>query len=486
MRTTFSGIEIARRALQAQQRSLDVVGHNVANANTPGYARQVAVHTASNPYSAPALQHNMANGQIGTGVQISQVTRMRDQFIETRLRQENHNYGYWKSMQEGLSQIELIFNEPSENNIHHALDMYWDSLQQVSKDPENESIRTVVLQRASVVAETIRHSRSQLGRLRDNMNGLVNVKVDEINSLAERIAQLNEQIGKVSSSGNNPNDLLDKRDELLQRLSEITNIEVMEDSTNMVMVSIGGATLVQRNQTTPLTVKVSNEGIIPQYERQEVVWSGMGTPVEITAGELGGILLFRDQEVQGFIEQLNDWTADLINAVNHIHQQGYSLNDLPGTVFFVAEQPEDQGAIDLDDDPSLTIRLNIASPRDIAASAHQIAGETVIGNGEIALELASLRYNPTRDRGITLADQFNSIISSLGVKSQEAQIMLDNEDVLVNHLKNLRESVSGVSLDEEMADMIRFQHSYSAAARIMTVMDEALDTIINRLGMVGR
>lgn len=486
MRTTFSGIEIARRALQAQQRSLDIVGHNVANANTPGYARQKAIHTASQPYPSPQLGNNPHNGQMGTGVQISQVTRMRDEFVEMRLRQENHNHGYWQSMQDGLEQVELIFNEPSENNIHHALDMYWDSMQQVSKHPDNESVRAVVLQRAEVLVETVRHARSQLGRLRDNMNSVVSIKVNEINSLADRVAQLNDQIGKVTSSGNNPNDLLDKRDELLQRLSEITNIEVVEDQTRMVMVSVGGTTLVQRNQVSPLSVKLSNEDVNPKYDRVEVIWPGIEIPANITGGELGGILHFRDEEMQGFIQDLNQWTADVFNTVNAMHRKGYTLNDQQGEDFFAIAGGQNGQLIGPNDDASQSIRLRVPSARDIAASSHQLDGKTVVGNGEIALEIAGLRYNAIAEGGTTLADSFNSIISRLGVKAQESRVMLDNGGILVNHLQGLRESVSGVSLDEEMADMIRFQHAYTAAARIMTMMDETLDVIINRLGTMGR
>lgn len=490
MRTTFSGIETARRALQAQQRSLDIVGHNVANANTPGYSRQVAVHSTSQPYPVPQLTHNPSVGMIGTGVEISQITRMRDQFVEMRLRQENHSSGYWQALKDGLTQVELIFNEPSENGINHALNMYWDSLSELSRSPDSEASRTVVLQTAQALAETIRHVRTQLGKQRDNMNTVAGIKVSEINTIAEQIAELNGQIAKVTAAGYQANDLLDKRDELLQGLSKITNIEVVEGESQQITVSISGATLVDRTRTYSLeTVKNYDAG----YERVELRWEGSNSPVEVTGGELHGTLVFRDGSpdfpgVQGYIEQLNEWTSDFINSVNEIHREGWDLNGDPGLDFFVIDTLGSGtiGTVSKDHDPSLLIRTNFSDPALIAASSEIIGGDVVQGNGNIALKLASLRHTSYPDGSPKLSDSFNSIIAGLGVRTMEANVMVENGIVLGDHLERLRESVSGVSLDEEMADMIKFQHAYVAAARVMTVMDEALDTIINRMGAVGR
>ena len=272
MRATFSGIEIARRALQAQQLSLDTVGQNIANANTPGYSRQVAVHTASRPYPVPQFTHNPINGMLGTGVEIARLSRMRDEFIEMRLRQEQHNLNYWEMISDGLEQVELIYNEPSENGIHHALELFWDAWQELSINPHSEAVRSVVLQRGEVVASAINHVRYQLGKLRDNYNDLVAVKVDEINSYAERIAELNRDIVKVIASGYQPNDLMDQRDQLLQELSEIANIEVVVDKFGAVSVSISGATLVQRTEVFKLDVRPAATASVPPYDRVEVIW----------------------------------------------------------------------------------------------------------------------------------------------------------------------------------------------------------------------
>ncbi|NLM68829.1 MAG: flagellar hook-associated protein FlgK [Firmicutes bacterium] len=484
MRTTFSGIEIARRALQAQQLSLDTVGQNIANANTRGYSRQVAVHTASQPYPIPQFTHNPVNGMLGTGVEVAQITRMRDEFIEMRLRQEKHNVNYWQTISDGLEQVELIFNEPSDNGIHYALELYLDSLQDLSINPENEAVRSVVLQRAEVLAEAVQHVRFQLGKLRDNMNGLVSIKVNEINSYAERIAELNRQIVKVNAAGYQPNDLMDQRDQLLQELSELTNIEVVADEYGAVSVSISGATLVQRTEVFKLKVVSSNEPIIPQYDRVEVVWEGANSKAEFNRGELAGILKFRDEYIQDYIYELNKWTADFMNTVNSIHMQGYDLDGNTGNSFFVTA--DGSWNVSPDDDPSLSISVGLNNAREIAASSKLENGAAVIGNGEIALALAQLRNMPISGSENTIGQAFNAIIAKIGVNALEGTSMVKNGEALTNHLENMRESVSGVNLDEEMADMIRFQHAYASAARFMTTMDEVLDVIVNRLGLFGR
>lgn len=490
MRTTFSGIEIARRAVTAQQRSLDTVGHNVANVNTPGYSRQRAIHTAANPFPMPSLAHTPSSGQMGVGVKVAEVVQMRDAFAETRLRQELHNLGYWERLEGGLSQVERIFNEPSENGIDNALDMYWNSLQDLSQNPEDEAVRNVVVQRAEVLTETIRYTYRRLHDLRSDTNHDVAIKVDAINAAASQIAALNGQIARIAATGNNPNDLLDKRTLLLEELSSLVDIGIVTDARQMVDVTIGGVSLVNGSDTRRLVAEptvVSGDGVNGSYTRNEILWaSASGTwKAEIQGGEIGGMLEFRDQRLEGYMSQLNQWAASLLASVNERHAEGYPHPDAPeGDLPFFVTHPAAGASADLE--TARNIRLN----PDLAANVWRMQASDVpgvVGNGGNALHMAQLRYERFADGSeSTLAESFNALISGLGVRTQEAKQMVETEEVLVNHLQNLKEATSGVNLDEEMADMIRFQHSYNAAARLMTAMDEALDVIINRLGLVGR
>ena len=507
MRTTFSGLSIALRALQAQQVSLDITGHNVANVNNPIYSRQTALHSATKPYPAPMMGYPPSSGQLGTGVEVSQINRMRDGFVDLRLRQQLHSKNYWATMEEGLKQVELFFNEPTENGIHYALDQFWDSLQDLSRESGVASVREVVVQRAQVLVESITGTRSHLQSLRENINGNIPLKVDEVNSLARRIADLNTQIGKISATGSLPNDLLDSRDAMLEELSQLVDIEVVQDQAGMIGVTIGGASLVHRGTSYAL-ITSGESSTEANYKRNEIKWAATGNTVNITSGEIAGLQRLRDVEIQASIDALDQWTRDFAREFNALHAQGYDLsgaggeeipeggypdNEYPDFRFFTFEDPDAEGG----HDPSmpfaaLNIRVNSVIASDVSKiRAGSIAGAQ--GNGENAIALANLRSQRVVKMGsgsestlITIGDAFNSIISKLGVDTQKAVRMNENDTNLELHLRNLKDSTSGVSLDEEMANMIRFQHAYSAAARVMTTMDEALDTIINRLGIVGR
>jgi len=511
MRTTFSGLAIALRALQAQQISLDITGHNVANANNPNYSRQTALHSATKPYPAPMMGYTPSSGQLGTGVEISQINRMRDGFVDLRLRQQLHSKNYWAAMEDGLRQVELFFNEPSENGIHYALDQFWDSLQDLSREPDFIAVREVVVQRAHVLVESIRGTRENLQSLRENINGNIPLKVDEVNSLARRIADLNVEIGKITATGSIPNDLLDARDGLVEELSHLVDIEVVQDYAGMIGVTIGGASLVHRGTSYGLTTTVGDES--DNYRKVEVIWAATGNKADIRAGEIGGLLDLRE-EITRVIGELDDWTLDFALEFNRRHAVGYDAKGNGGyTGTIDAENPAEEAVPrepfdfftfdNLDEGDTLDANLpyaalNIGVNKEIINDAGLIrAGlQPAAGNGENALRLASLRFTPIErlskkitgggDQDVTIGDSFNQIIADLGVKTQRAVRLNENDTNLELHLRNLKDSISGVSLDEEMANMIRFQHAYSAAARVMTAMDEALDTIINRLGIVGR
>lgn len=497
MRTTFSGISIALRALQAQQVSLDITGHNVANANNPNYSRQVALHAATKPFPMPMMGYTPSKGQLGTGVEVSQIVRMRDNFVDLRLRQQLQGRNFWETLEEGLRQVELFFNEPSDNGISHALDQLWDSLQDLSRDPELTSVREVVVQRAHVLVEAITGTREQLQRLSENLNDNIPIKVGEVNILAERLAALNVQLGKVSATGSMPNDLLDERDALLEELSQLVDIDVVQDYGNMVSVTIGGASLVHRGTAYKLAVARVPDEKWANYERNEIVWADTGSAAQISAGEIGAMLAMRDQingtdEMEGISAALDKWTLEFVQEFNRIHAQGYDLgghgnDDAPEAYFFVFADQSDLEKPDYDkvSFAALQVRVNPLIAENVSLiRASAVKG--VKGNGDNARELARLRHTPPKDKQTTIGDAFNAIIANIGVRTQEAIRMTENQVVLENHLRNLKESVSGVNLDEEMANMIRFQHAYSAAARMMTAVDETLDIIINRLGIVGR
>ncbi len=218
-----------------------------------------------------------------------------------------------------------FFNEPSENGIHHALDQFWDSLQDLSREPEFASVREVVVQRAQVLVESIGNTRGgQLQDLRENINRNIPLKISEINSLAARLADINVQIGKISATGSLPNDLMDTRDALLEDLSQLVDIEVVQDHAHMVGVTIGGASLVHRGTSYSMTTGGVTD-VAGNYTKNKIYWAATGNEVEISAGEVAGMLRLRDDEIQKALDDLDDWTRDFAETFNAIHAEGWDL-----------------------------------------------------------------------------------------------------------------------------------------------------------------
>ncbi len=477
MRSTFFGLEIGRRGLQAQQRALDVTGHNVANANTPGFTRQEAVLTTTTPFPVPALNRPWGAAQVGTGVEISEIRRLRDQFLDLQVRHENKTLGYWEARRDALRKVEVILNEPSDSGLRAVFEQFWQALEELSKNPESLAARSVVRQRGMALAETFNHMDRQLRELQEDLNSAVEVKVKEINSLGSQIAALNQQILKIEVTGARANDLRDKRDVLLDQLAKLVNFQAHEDNRGLVNINIGGRPLVQGEEFYGLKTESdpNNDGFL------KVLWEADGQPVQIEAGTLRGLIEMRDSFVREVRMKLDNLARALVTEVNSIHKNGYNLNGINNVNFF---------------DPAGVTAAMIAVDDKIEADLNNIAAASpnstpppdyYEGDGSNALKLAQLKQKPIDGLGgTTFEDYLRSAVGQLGVAAQEANRMVENQELLVSQLENNRQAVSGVSLDEEMVNMIRFQHAYNAAARVITTMDEMLDLIISRMGLVGR
>ena len=254
MRSTFAGLQLGLRALQAHQMGLSVTGHNIANANTEGYSRQRITLVPSNPYTAPSFNRPRTPGQMGTGVEVAEIKRVRDEFIEMQLRMESQTTGQWQVLMDGYEQIEMIFNEPSDTGISSSLTAFWKSWQQLSLTPADLAARAVVRQTGALLADGISHTYTQLHRYREEIDGAIGVKVNRINYLAQQIADLNKQIVAVTVSGDHPNDLLDARDLLVKELAQITNIQAVTDEELQIHISVSGSSLVQGSHVSTLAV----------------------------------------------------------------------------------------------------------------------------------------------------------------------------------------------------------------------------------------
>ena len=526
MRSTFSGLELARRALESQQTALDISGHNIANANTPGYTRQIANLQQTVPSSIPSMGHNLS---IGTGVTVASIERARDLFVDRQFRWETSKQQYWEGREDALVKIEGLLNEPSDNSLHDDLDKFWNSWSELSKNPENMGARSVVLERAASVADTLHHIDQQITEMQKGLDSNIRVQIHQVNVYAQQIEDLNTQIKRAEVSGDNPNDLKDKRDAIVDELSKIVNLRVVEsrDNTftdrevNIFKLYIGSDSKANQILVDDTSGYRLIEPAPPGADGlpfADVRWES-GHPAidpDITnpdrdvvdlgdkLGKLQANLLMRGSTLSSsdpvisakesaylvnLRKKYDTLATGIAEAVNRIHAEGVAKagEGIVGYTVFDFFIPDGTGAITAG---------NIKVNSELTGNPWAIAtGETEYGDGNIAKAISSLSsgwqgylevISPATDipvDAISFGDYYGAAIAEMGVDVQQATRMKEGQDVLVTHMLNQRESLSGVSLDEEMTNLVKYQKSYSAAARVVTMMDDMLDTIVNRMGM---
>lgn len=465
MPTLTSGISLALQAVLTHSQVLEITEHNIANASTPGYRRQSAVLTAATPNSINGADHGIGAGQKGNGVTIEKIQRFNLAFFDGRYRAVSSETGNWAAQQEVLSQLEAVLAETSDDGLLPKLDQFWSGWQTLSNDPTNTSLRTVLLDDARSLATAFNRRAGNINQLRADQNQVVASKVNEINSLASEIATLNGEIARVLSVNEQPNDLMDKRDLALDRLAELTGAVSSEQKNGEMMVSVGGHVLVMGRDTFKLETRVNTT----DTSVMDVYWSD-DQKLNPTSGELKGILEVRDRVLVDQLNGLNTLSAGLISQVNAIHSTGYGLNNATGLNFFTGT-----------DAASIAVNSALDSASVATSSAANQAG-----NNSIALQLAGLRSVKGMSAGTaTLNEFYNAQVTDLGVLTQRAANNSYQHGLVTKALGDQRESVAGVSLDEEAANMAKAQKAYQAAARVLTAYDDLLDLVINRMGRVG-
>ncbi|MDP2210742.1 MAG: flagellar hook-associated protein FlgK, partial [Candidatus Aquicultor sp.] len=396
----FFGIEIARKALQTSQYALDITAHNIANANTPGYTRQRVIQGTTPSFPAPSWNRPLIQGQLGTGVMVQSIQRVRDGFFDGQIRRENQSLGGWEVKKNGLEQIETIFNEPSDGGLLNIMGQFWDSWQQLSKNPESTSTRSGVLETGRMLATTFNQLDSKLSRVQDNLNEQVLVKVNDINSIARRVSELNRDILRVKTYGAEPNDMLDERDLLIDSLSKMVDVQIAELDTGATIIYINGSQLVSEYGYSELEA-VSNPG----NGFYDVKWKASGIAATIYGGEIKALTETRDVTVPAYKSELDVLAASIINEVNTLHATGIGLDGSTGWNFFSGTSAADIG-----------ISSDVSDPRRLGAS---LSGEP--GDNSNALALAQLRNGLIMGGNtITIDDYYRSLVTNLGVESQQA------------------------------------------------------------------
>lgn len=485
MASTFHGLELGKRALYAQQTALSTTGHNIANANTTGYTRQRAEMQASNPMPQPGMHSSTMPAQLGTGVEVTKLIRLREDYLDVQLRGENKNVGYWEAKSDTLSKVEELLNEPSDSGLASVMDKFWKGWQELSKNPDSAAVRSVVKQRGIALTETFNHLSTSLDQIQNDLKLVISTKQNEVNSLASQISGLNDQISRLVPNNYQPNDLYDQRDVLLDQLSKLVPVNVGTGKNGMVDVFVGSEALVLGNKAQTLDIGFDQANGLVDPSQIQI----NGKAVTLESGELLGRIESygivgggKNSTIPNMKGQIDELAQLIAETVNDVHKRGMNIDNINGTStakvdFFVGNTAGNMAV-----NPAIMNSLNL-----IAAATEEAAGQSSTGNGKNAQALADLKF-----KGLTFSsgtsttdDYYRNIIGQLGIDSQESQRMYDNSDVIVKQVDNRRQSVSGVSIDEELANMIRFQQAYNAAARYVTTMDQFLDKVINGMGRVG-
>ncbi len=466
MSATFFGINVASSGLAAQQLALSVVAKNIANANDPTYKRQRLTTTEGMPL-AESQDGTVTGGlTIGSGVQTGEIQRVRNALIENRLVESGEASAEWEFMSTTMHQIEAVLGEPGDSGLQNELDQFWASWNDVATTPDSTSLRTTLVENTESLCSRIQYLYNQINSTVADLNVSAVDAVTNINDIASEIANINSQVATLSSSRADVNELLNKRDGLVQDLAKIVSIDQHGESGTDFVISIGGRVLVQGTQASTLTNEIDGNG------NQAICWADDGEEVIVQGGQLNALKNLRDTMIPDYLSQLNDFASALVEQINTIHSTGKTLDGNDGGNIFVAASTAANIAIDSSvlDDPSL-----------IAASS---TGAT--GNGDIATQIAALGDSKDNANKTSINEMYRALVSDIGSATASAEKQAEAANLSYEQYSTQQQSISGVSLDEEMTNMIMFQQAYNACSRVLTVMDEMLGVLIEKTGAVGR
>ena len=419
----LSTLNTAKSGMNVSQVAIQTTSHNISNINTPGYSRQRINQSASSPYSMPGKNSNFGAGQIGTGAQIDNVTRIRNSFYDYQYRSESHQYGSTSVKYEYFKNIEGIFNEPSDTAISSSLNSFFNSWSELSKDPQSSGVKSVVIENGKYLSNSINSAFKRLESLEEGLDKQSEYIMDEVNSMLSQLDKLEKNIKIIQGSGKSPNDFLDQRDQLLDNLSFKLNINDKDVKATLKKAydTNGKVTL---DDLTKSGVKIS--------------------------GELEGTLSMKKE-----INKYKDGLKQLANTITS------NVNKAAGQDIFKAKDGE---LISINpemlQEPE---KINVTA--DIALKVYELKSEKVNING----------------KDMTINTFYNSMIQDLGQSSAAVIRDESNQSKLLENIDSSRSSVSGVSLDEEMISLVQLQHTYSANAKVMSTIDSLLDVVVNGL-----
>ena len=463
-----SALEIGKSGLKIYQVATEVTSENIANVNTPGYSRQRVILEDAPP--------STANGfPLGTGVKISSVERYYDALLQRQLVNAGTTSGYDTKKSEVLQQIEPIFNEVAQDGLGAAITDFFNSWQDLSLNATGNAERLAVLSSAQVMADQFHYASRTLNDAAIAQNDSVKPVADSVNSILANIAQLNGQINVTEQVSGNANEMRDQRDYLIRQLSEnmaVTYTENSDGSTDVSYTDTTGSYALVTG-TNAATLSITTSGTLPDGTTLRNVvqvtpaGGGATTTIAPTTGTLGALMVMRDTTIPAYLNDVNELASTIVTEVNAQHVNGFDLNGDAGGDFF-----------DATGTTAGTVAVAISDPNLVAASQSSASR----GDNSNAVALARLVNAPTMSGGTTtFSNYYDGLVAKIGLDVNSAQSVVAQDDAFMKQLTTLRDSSSGVSLDEELTDLIKYQRSYQASAKLITTVDSMLETLVNMI-----
>lgn len=439
--------DISSRSLGVYQRALDVTSHNVANANNPDFARQRVVFGAERSQS-------IAGGEYGAGVKIDEIARIKNDLTDVQIRSYNQKYSDVNKRSMTLGQVESLFSEPSELGLSNLITSFYNSWDELASAPNSTPLRNNVIQATDQLSNKIRSIHEGLGLIKTDLNSEISEKVLEINATIDEIKDLNRQVKSATVTGQSAGDLMDRRDKKIDELSKLVNINVNKDDTGSVSISIGGIFAVDEYSSNKFKMGFQDGKITLTSEDGSVT-------AMLNGGELYASIDMYNNQITNYLDGIDTLAQNLMDSVNTQHRAGFGLNGSQGDFFTGYSKSE--GTLSFNHDTNL-----------LAASG--ASGNT--GNSANAIAIAKLA-DAKLINGKSVGEFYNSFISGIGTEKKVNDQSAQSNQLVLDQLNMQKSSYSGVSIDEEMTNVIKFQKSYDASAKLIKVADEMIQTLLN-------
>jgi flagellar hook-associated protein 1 len=464
-------LDVGKRSLANSQTALQTVGHNIANKSTEGYSRQRVEIQSNVPIGSEAKV------RIGMGAKASNITRVNNPFLEKQIGREQSNLGFINGKMDALTRVEQVYNEQMNKGLNHFMTDFFNSFRELATNPESHAPRQMVKETADFLTKDFKRVNTQLKEIQKEVDFQIATQINEVNEFSREIAELNEKISMVEVSGANANDERDRRDLLIKKLGEKVNIRHAEGKDGMVTITAGEtALLVAGTEAKKLSVDSTAETETKGDGNYDVFYhnSKTATPMKITGqlkgGSIGGLLEVRDQTIGELLNDNDTLAYSLATAVNDAHRLGVDGTNKFGYNFFEQPMQVRHAATNLKVSGEI-----LENPARIASAAAQSSP----GDNRVANYISNLQFEKIMPSGSTIDDFYNGVVGKVGVVTQRADLAQKSQSDILKNLVNVRESISGVSLDEETTKMIEFQKSFDASARLIRTADEMFDTVLN-------